>query len=152
MTLIFHRFDVPKPSPDPARGVGRTGVEKDIPGMLRRVARRRGGGEWVGVMVGMGEGGRSPFYIQLPINRPMAALLVTVMMMNQASLQIIFCSATKGTKRRGKSDDSEKRASNRQQEKQITLWDLVHSTCGLKIFSDLLTLNLSQEPLPCTPR
>ena len=31
------------------------------------------------VMVGMGEGGRSPFYIlQLPINRPMAALLVVV--------------------------------------------------------------------------
>ena len=36
-------------------------------------------GGWVGVMVGMGEGGRSPFYIlQLPINRPMAALLVVV--------------------------------------------------------------------------
>ena len=30
-------------------------------------------------MVGMGEGGRSSFYIlQLPINRPMAALLVVV--------------------------------------------------------------------------
>ena len=30
-------------------------------------------------MAGMGEGGRSPFYIlQLPINRPMAALLVVV--------------------------------------------------------------------------
>ena len=28
-------------------------------------------------MMGMGEGGRSPFYIlQLPLNRPMAALLV----------------------------------------------------------------------------
>ena len=34
------------------------------------------------VMVGMGEGGRSPFYIlQLPINRPMAALLVVVVLL-----------------------------------------------------------------------
>ena len=33
----------------------------------------------MGVMVGMGEGGRSQFYIlQLPINRPMAVLLVVV--------------------------------------------------------------------------
>ena len=46
--------------------------------MLRRVAQRDGGGGgWVGVMVGMGERGHSPFYIlQLPINRPMAVLLV----------------------------------------------------------------------------
>ena len=30
-------------------------------------------------MMGMGAGGRSPFYIlQLPINRPMAALLVVI--------------------------------------------------------------------------
>ena len=78
MTLIFHSFDVPKPSLDPARAVGRTGVEKGRPGMLRRVARSDCGGRgWVTVMVGMWEGGRSPFYIlQLPINRPMAALLV----------------------------------------------------------------------------
>ena len=33
----------------------------------------------MGVVLGMEEGGRSPFYIlQLPINRPMAALLVVV--------------------------------------------------------------------------
>ena len=33
----------------------------------------------MGVVVGMGEGGRFLFYIiQLPINRPMAALLVVV--------------------------------------------------------------------------
>ena len=34
---------------------------------------------WVGVGLGLGKGGHSPFYIlQLPINRPMAALLVVV--------------------------------------------------------------------------
>ena len=44
LTLIFHRFDVPEQSPDPAPGVGRTGVEKGTPGVLRRVAQRDGGG------------------------------------------------------------------------------------------------------------
>ena len=69
----------PEQSPDPAPGVGRAGVEKGTPGVLRRVAQRDGGGGWVGVMVGMGEGGHSPFYIlQLPIHRPMAALLVVL--------------------------------------------------------------------------
>ena len=40
------------------------------------------------VMVGMGEGGRSPFYIlQLPINRPMAALLVVVVVVGNGHLR-----------------------------------------------------------------
>ena len=47
-TLFFDAFDVPELPPDPASGGGRTEVEKDTPGMLRRVAQRRGGGEWVG--------------------------------------------------------------------------------------------------------
>ena len=32
--------DVPEPSPDPASGVGRTGVEKGSRGVPRRVAQR----------------------------------------------------------------------------------------------------------------
>ena len=37
---LFQFFDVPEPLPDPARRVGRTGVEKGTPEVLRRVARR----------------------------------------------------------------------------------------------------------------
>ena len=41
-------------------------------------------------MVGMGEGGRSSFYIlQLPINRPMAALLVVVVVVLLVVLVVV---------------------------------------------------------------
>ena len=44
----------------------------------------------MGVMLGMGEGGRSPFYIlQLPINRPMAALLVVVVVVVVVAVVVV---------------------------------------------------------------